>query len=165
MEDVAITWDRDLMQGIIKFNSDTNDLDKDVGLSTAVLVSLFTDARAKDDDPLPDVVLPEDFPDRRGWWADSTSERANDSVGSRLWLLSRSRSTTENLRLAEQYAKEALQWMIDEGIAAEVDCAAEASSSPGGGGMDLLLLDIKIIKKTGEELSYQFESLWEGTVT
>ena len=165
MSDVAITWDRDAMEGVIAFDAATNDLVADEGLSTAVLISLFTDARAKDDDVLPEALFSnEDFPDLRGWWGDATSDRLNDSVGSRLYLLSRSKSTTENLRFAERYAKEALQWMVDEGIAAKIECVAEASASPGGGGMDLLLLEVRIYKKTGVTLSYKYELLWEGTV-
>lgn len=164
MSDVAITWDKDAMEGVLAFDESTNDLIADDGLTTAVLISLFTDARAKDDDILPDVLSTEDFPDLRGWWGDETSELLADSVGSRLWLLSRAKSTTENLRLAERYAKEALQWMVDEEIAAKIECTAEAGISPGGGGMKLLLLEVRIYKKTGGTLSYKFETLWEETV-
>ena len=38
------------------------------GLETAVILSLFLDARARDDDPLPDGGT-----DRRGWWDDDAS--------------------------------------------------------------------------------------------
>jgi len=164
MTDVAITWDKDAMEGVISFDKSINDLVADKGLSTAVLISLFTDARAKDDDILPDVLTTDNFPDRRGWWADETSERQSDSVGSRLWLLSRAKSTIENLRSAEKYAKEALQWMVDEGIAVKINCMAEALDSPGGGGMKILLLTVQIHKAFGEQIVYKYELLWEETI-
>lgn len=54
-------------------------------LETAVILSLLCDARARDDDTLPDKGK-----DRRGWWADSVAlEVDGDRTGSRLWLLSR----------------------------------------------------------------------------
>ena len=43
------------------------DLQGDDGLMTAVIISLFTDARAHDDDPLPDERVGVSS-DRRGWW-------------------------------------------------------------------------------------------------
>ena len=45
------------------------DLQGDDGLMTAVIISLFTDARAHDDDPLPDERVGVSS-DRRGWWGD-----------------------------------------------------------------------------------------------
>ncbi|WP_241085111.1 phage GP46 family protein [Candidatus Vondammii sp. HM_W22] len=42
------------------------DLAANDGLHSAVLVSLFTDRRAANDDLLPSSAL-----DRRGWWADA----------------------------------------------------------------------------------------------
>ena len=45
------------------------DLATDDGLRTAVIISLFTDARARADDPLPEADA-----DRRGWWGDCGSD-------------------------------------------------------------------------------------------
>lgn len=161
MSDVGITWNKNAMEGVITFDSAINDLVTDDGLATAVYISLFTDAHANEDDPLPDLLFSEKFPDYRGWWGDETSGRANDSVGSKLWLLGRSKSTTDNLRKAERYAKEALQWMVEEGIAAEIKTTAEFSGDLN----QRLLLLIQIIKVSNEILSYRFETLWEETVS
>ena len=62
------------------------DLQGDDGLLTALLISLFTDRRAHDDDPLPDerVGVPSDM---RGWWGDYFETERPDPIGSRLWLL------------------------------------------------------------------------------
>lgn len=148
------------MGGVITYDPALSDLLSDDGLTTAVLISLFTDARAKDDDELPSALISEDFPDRRGCWMDSTSGRANDSIGSRLWLLERSKVTTENLRRAEQYAREALQWMIDEGLASTITTVAER----GGDAKDQLFLQVGIKKYTGEARAFRFELLWKGTI-
>lgn len=88
------------------------DLATEDGLRTAVIVSLFTDRRAEADDEIPDGG-----DDRRGWWA--------DSIGSRLWLLARAKETPDTLARARAYAIEALQWLIDDGVATAVDVTAE----------------------------------------
>lgn len=93
-------------------------LAKDEGLKSAVLVSLFFDAPA----------LPGDVPagaPRRGWWADVYADTPGDVIGSRLWLLDGAKTTDENLRRAEAYAVEALQWLVVDGISSKVTASAE----------------------------------------
>lgn len=85
-------------------------------LVTAVLISLFSDRLAGTDDALTDGTT-----DRRGWWADTS----NNSVGSRLWLLARAKRTPATLGLAQSYIEEALQWLIDDGVASKIDVRAE----------------------------------------
>lgn len=94
-------------------------------LRSAILVSLFTDRRAGPDDELPDGGS-----DRRGFWGDlvppdQLPEGTRRPLGSRLWLLAREKQTEETRRRAEAYAAEALRWLIDDGIAAEVTVAGE----------------------------------------
>ena len=97
--------------------------------------------------------------DRRGWWADSTSEADNDQIGSRLWLLERAKNITETLRKAEEYAIEALQWMITEGIASKI----EATATSDGTVTDALRLDlqVRIFKDSGEVTAVNFLNAWE----
>lgn len=118
------------------FNSDkkafdlsllTGGLKETTSLETAVFISLFTDHRAGVDDVLPEdagvqSLLP---PDRRGWCGDALPEVPGDKIGSRLWLLKRAKQTEETRRRAIFYAEEALQWMIDDGLALEISVAAE----------------------------------------
>ena len=99
-------------------------------LARAVVNSLFSWARAEDDDERPTES-------KMGWWADSFSEEG-DKFGSRLWLLMRSTLTTETLALAEEYAQEALRWMVEDRIAEEVTARAELD------GVDRLNLLIEI---------------------
>jgi phage gp46-like protein len=78
------------------------------GLTRAVIISLFTWRRAATDDPVDDD-------ERFGWWGDSYPATADDRIGSRLWLLRRVKLTAATQRDAEFYAREALQWLLDDG--------------------------------------------------
>lgn len=110
------------------------DIATDDSLRTAVILSLFLDRRARDDDALPDGGS-----DRRGWWADTImpmtegmlalhdgarSPRGPDQIGSRLWLLSRELQVREVVRRAHDYAVEALAWLIEDGHASRVEVRA-----------------------------------------
>lgn len=81
-------------------------------LSSAVLISLFTDRLADPADKPPDGSN-----DRRGWWGDDDEEVP---LGSRLWLLDRSRLTAEVAITARIYMEEALKWIVDDGAAASI---------------------------------------------
>jgi phage gp46-like protein len=82
------------------------------GLKSAVIVSLYTDRRADADDAIPDGT-----DDRRGWWAEP-------QIGSRLWLLAREKETADVLARAQEYAREALAWLVEDGAAAAVEVSA-----------------------------------------
>lgn len=86
-----------------------DDLVSEEGLRSAVMISLFTDARARDDDEIPDGSN-----DKRGHWGDAYED---DSMGSRLWLLERAKETQDTLRRGKEYASEAVRWFIEDGIA------------------------------------------------
>ena len=117
-------------------------------LAKDVLNSLFSWRRANSDDD----VQPEDF---EGWWGDSYSAVAGDQFGSRLWELMRRKVTSQTLETADEYAKEALQYLIDDGVARSVDVRAE---SPETGRVDLL---VKITKPDQKTLSIRFQDAWE----
>lgn len=127
------------------------DLEGDDGMETAVLISLFTDRRAEDGDELPDNTT-----DRRGWWADAFSDVEGDLVGSRLWLLSRSKHLPEVAVQAEGYAAEALQWMIDDGISESITVSAEWIDP------QTLALKVEITRPARTPLSFSFDNLWEA---
>jgi phage gp46-like protein len=116
LQDIAIAWNEDTNEG--DFTLYQGDLDTREWLLTSVIMSIFTDAKAADDDQLPDY----DSSDRRGWWGDLASPVVvNDKIGSRLWLLERSKTTTKVLAAAKQYLEECLQWMIEDGIASKIE--------------------------------------------
>jgi phage gp46-like protein len=123
----------------------------DDGLESAVIISLFTDRRAHDDDSLPD-----DSGDRRGWWGDSYNPDSKDRIGSRLWLLSREKQLPAVLARAQDYAEEALAWLVADGVAGRVTVNA---SNPR---MGLLALDIAIDRPQHPVARYRFERFWNN---
>lgn len=145
MSDAAIIWQDD--GGDIAL--DGYDLAAERGLQTAVILSLFTDRRAREDDVLPAGT------DRRGWWADAWPPAEGDRIGSRLWLLSREKQVSSVLERAREYAAEALQWLIDDGIARAVRVDAEIVRQ------GVLGLRIEIERPT-DTVQYQFNRLWEA---
>lgn len=126
-----------------------NDLALDDGLETAVIVSLFTDRRARDSD-----VLPDGHTDRRGWWGDRFARVAGDQIGSRLWLLSREKQLPAVLTRAEEYAREALQWLIDDQIASAISVVA---SIPRTG---MLGLAITIDRPLKDPVDFRYPYAW-----
>lgn len=117
-------------------------------LVRAVIVSLFTWRRANPDDALPGS-------DRMGWWGDTYAPVLGDRMGSRLWLLTRSALLTETVTRAREYASEALQWLIDDGVAQRVEVQAERQ------GTDRLALSCVITRvASGDTLNLRFDNVW-----
>ena len=116
-------------------------------LVRAVLISLFSWRRANADDDVQDG-------DRQGWWAD-TYNTDGDLTGSRLWELLRQKVTTQALRQAEEFGREALQWMIDDGVAQTVGVAVEADDS---GRVDML---VTVTKPDRSATTIRFQDVWE----
>lgn len=96
------------------------DIKTDDGLKAAVIYSLFTDRLANKDD-----VIPDGSNNRRGHWGDSYLNEDADSEGSKIWLLAREKQTQETLNRAVSYAKESLQWLIEDGVASNVTVIGE----------------------------------------
>lgn len=141
------------------------DLATDDGLRTAVLISLFTDRLANADDELPD-----NSGDRRGWWGDfpngnpySSVPDKPDLIGSRLWLLSRALQTQDTLNRGIAYCEEALQWLIDDGVAQSVRVTGAWQ------GLGRVLFSVAIARKTNAASgaandNQRFDVLWTQTL-
>lgn len=117
-------------------------------LIRSIIISLFTWRRANPDDELPGT-------NKYGWWGDTTANVTNDRIGSRLWLLSRSKLTTETVQKAKEYAEEALQWLIDDGVAASVQVQSERQD------IDRLALGIVIVRGDASALNIRFTNVWD----
>lgn len=136
---------------------EAGDLVAEDSLRTAVILSLFLDRRANDDD-----ILPNDSDDRRGWWADTVApmtdygigggSASGDHIGSRLWLLSREKQLAGVLERARHYAEEALAWLVEDGVATAVSVTA-SSPRPGW-----LALTVTISLRDGSKQDYELES-------
>lgn len=120
MTDIALRMIQDSPTAPPRFDIaiENSDLAPDDGLRTAVLLSLFLDRRAGDDDVA-------EGGDRHGSWMDQYLDQPNDKLGSRLWLLRREKETTATLQRARTYAEEALRWLVEDGIARKVETEAE----------------------------------------
>ena len=150
--DIALVWNKDTQSCEINFDTEVNDTVMSKTLLGPVLISLFTDSRAANDDSLPDLSST----DRRGWWGDSTNTlKEGDSVGSRLWLLEREKSTDTALVKAKLYIEEALKWILDEGIAAKIEVVTEKQQVPRSGTL-ILAFQVKLYKPDGESGMFSF---------
>ena len=112
MTDLALTWNNRLGSGDLCVVG--ADLLADDTLETAIVISLFTDARIREDE------LPPGHTWRRGWWGDAVEDEP-DITGSKLWTLRREKATQEILVRARGYIREALQWMIRDGVAVSLN--------------------------------------------
>ncbi len=116
MTDLALAWDAGAYSADLAVDVAALDLATDDGLRSAVMVSLLTDRRVDAEE------LPAGETRRRGWWGDTL---ASGEIGSRLWLLARSKRTPAVLRRAESYAAEALEWLVEDDVVERVDVRAE----------------------------------------
>ena len=108
-------------------------------LDTAIYISLFTDRVAETGDKIPDNTS-----NRRGWWGDNQPSGNTVPIGSRLWLLNRSASPSQQiLNQAVGYAKEALQWMVSDGVAANIDVVGNWNAN------NFLALQVTIYRSDG----------------
>lgn len=84
-------------------------------LQSAIIISLFTDGLARSDDNIDESY-------RRGWWGDLGSDY---NIGSRLWLLNRQKLTVSVAKQAEDYAREALKWLTDDGVVSYIEVGTQ----------------------------------------
>lgn len=118
--DVALDFNEEAMTADIHLSGP--DIATDEALRTAIVVSLFTDRRAP-----PSFELPAGDDDPRGFWGDVAPSNSieGDETGSHLWLLDREKQTEETRRRAEDYCRQALAWIVADGVAERVEIATE----------------------------------------
>lgn len=122
------------------------DLAPEDTLTTAVYLSLMCDRLAQHRD----VRRGED---RRGWWADAYADgyaEGRDRFGSRLWLLAREKELPATLQRARTYVQEALQWLLDDGQADDLQVSVFV---PSRGWLAVLVT----IAVDGDSRRYRFE--------
>ena len=104
---------------------------KQDNLISAVIISLFTDARATDEEF---EQVKEWELSKRGYWADQLD---GVSTGSKLWLLKRVPKDQDTLERAQSYTQDALLWLVQDNIAQSLNVETSYEQ-------DDLLIDIKI---------------------
>ena len=147
MADVALTWNNNLGSGDLCVVG--ADLLADTGLQTAVLVSLFSDRRVREEE------LPSGVSTRRGWWGDRLADD-NDQIGSKLWLLRREKQTAQVLVRAEGYCREALAWMLSDDVATALDVAVTYTRRAW------MLIRITIVLPDDTQREFQFSDSGGG---
>lgn len=120
----------------------------EASLLRSVVISLFTWRRAGPDDPLDDD-------ERYGWWGDTFPSVADDRIGSRLWLLRRVRLNAATRRDAEFYAREALQWLIDDGLVLAIEIITEQVE------INRLNLGVVLTVSTGQTVRLNASDQWQ----
>lgn len=120
MPGLALRWSDDSGNADLALNALGDDLASGGDLEAGTLLSLFLDRRAEDDDP-----LPAEDGDRRGWWADQFLEDGGDRIGSRRWLLDRAKRLPDTSKRYEEYDREALAWMLEDGVASRIASSYE----------------------------------------
>ncbi len=147
MSDITTTWivetgtgDWSIAGGALASGND---------LSSAVLISLFTD-RIADHAELP----PDGGDDRRGWWGDAEE---GVPIGSRLWLLDRSRLTQSVANTAKIYMEEALKWLLDDQVALSVKVVTAIA---GGSQLNSI---VTVTHRDGTVTPLNFNWVWNQT--
>lgn len=122
-------------------------LAQDDDLQTAVILSLFSNRLAQKEEVKEDT-------DRQGWWGDTFIPVAGSLLGSKLWLLRRSKLTQEVANLAREYCLEALQWLIEDQISNNIVVQTEIR--------DLYTLRIFVdIYRPSNVANFQFDYVWK----
>ena len=135
MSDIRLIWNN--LTGYADINLVGSSLELGHDLESAVIVSLFSDHVAD-----PGDVLPSDMSkDPRGWWADTYD--TPDQIGSKLWQIFGRVRNQDTLNFARDTATKALQWMIEDQVAASV--TVEPSFYGSGG----LQLNVAIAQASG----------------
>lgn len=122
-------------------------------LATAVLLCLMTDAR----------VQPDELPDgetNRGWPGDSFDLREDlgeQPIGSKLWLLRRSVASDATALAAQDFAREALQTLIDQRVVSAVEVVGTATPADRRVDLQIVLKD----KAGAVSFDGRFGVLWE----
>lgn len=120
---------------------------------------MFTDRRIGNEEKPVDGTS-----NRRGWFGDTVDinlDLHEGYIGSKLWLLWRSNLDYQTARRAENYARESLQVLIKQGVAASIDILAQAYPERG-----VLEMSIDIFSKDGTRIYQQkFEIIWQQTMS
>lgn len=150
-----IAWDAARQLGDIVVDAAAQDLKTSNPIETAVLICLMTDRRV-DASELPDGES------NRGWPGDGFDLVPGERpLGSKLWLLRRRALTNadgSDIAIeAQDHAREALQVLIDQGVAVRADVTA--TSLPESNRLDL---DIALYGRSGEQIfQRRFAVLWD----
>lgn len=90
-----------------------------------------------------------------GWWADALNELP---LGSKLYTVFRERLDESSLEKAKGMVKDALQWLIDDGVAKDVSVSASIA------GRTSAEFVISVSKPDGDDEEFKWKTNWEASV-
>ena len=137
---LALSWNADTQQAELIEAADT----LETWFRSAVIMSLFTDARATADEE-PEITA------RRGYWGDIDLD-GDESLGSKLWLHRRSKLTNDVANTVRDEAQNALDWLVEDGHVSALTVTVERQPP------DRLAYQIDITLLDGELLSMSLET-------
>jgi phage gp46-like protein len=118
-------------------------------LENSVLLSLVCWSR---DESIRDVANLN--PDIGGWWGNSLEDV---EIGSQLWKLFKNKLNEPTATNAVSEAKKALKWMVDDGVAKQVDAEAVIDGK-------LLVLKIYVVRPNSERDEFRWQINWEASI-
>jgi phage gp46-like protein len=136
----------------IRMIESLKDAEQEQGFETSIIMSYFSNRRANVDD-----ILPDNSGYKGGWVGD---EILNDLyvenlvLGSRLWLLSRSKMNNQLLIDAREFCLESLQWMLDFNITDKIIITTERAD------IEHISIDTKIYRPENKNLNYRYFYNW-----
>jgi len=121
----------------------------DDGLENLAIISLFSNRFVEKED------LPANTFTQEGWWADDLLETQGDRFGSRLWIFDRiGKLNVETANGMEDACREALQWMIEIGLADRIKVSSEVVQNVQ------ITLMIDIFRPQGDNIPLKF--IWDA---
>lgn len=139
-------------QGILDISFEDGDIKSVSGFESALLLSILVEKRAT----ASEIGAPQ-F--RRGWWGNEALGFDDYEMGSKLWLLSQHRRNTQGLNQAITFARDSLQWLLDDNLIDEIRVSANYGT---GEERDVLNLNIDLLRSQNSVLSRGFK-IWQNT--
>lgn len=150
MSDIALKAKKDG-----SFDLDFDEKSKDLlltdSLYNAVAISIGTYARNRNLKPNSAVLDPQ----IGGWWADALDPLG--TLGGYLYEAYPGKLTDATISKLKELVAEALEWMIEDGVAKTVDCKVVAEEN------DIVAVTVAIEKPDGTTDDYKYELNWMTT--
>ncbi len=153
-----LLWDTGWDQDFGDWSLDGDALSDNAQILSAVALCLFTDRRAD-----ADLTLPSASDDRRGWFGDVIDLREDlgeDKIGSLIWLFERSALTKETIEGIEDAANDALETLIDQGVAVSKTVNVEVEYESGQVSIEVILFS----QDGSVQFDQRFTRLWRQAV-
>lgn len=134
----------------LAFDKVKGDLCTSESLENAVTVSIGTYARERKLGRNANLK-----PNIGGWWGDALDD--NGTLGGYLYEAYFGKLTPLTAKSVENLVKEALRWMIDDGVAKSIDCSSDIVDD------EFISLSVTIARTDGErESPFVYELKWKA---